>query len=832
MPKKYISITLNNIYKLDVIKAEELPLVFAQALCAIEDVTLREGIYSKTLKLPGTKNNQLIFGQLYSPVPEGPASEASNVANVSDYRSYPYFDCEVVVNGITHFKGKLKALNSSFNRNPTEYEVAFYSDNGDWVVGLRDKKLCDLDNWAQTIDWTEAKLATVNTDFKNNPNTQDWCLPLINYGKWGSYALKTFKYADLPVGEDKVGLVDYRPSIRILSYVKNILRAQGYQLQSNFMNGKFFRNLHMPFCIGDWRWKDKGSKTVLQAQYNGGGLHQTLNGVNPDGWQFVNFDDDSTAGNFDTYGAWNTGPQGVFVVPYAGTYRFEFEFINLLPAPSEKKVSLMVAGKYRIPFDGIGISPFVDANGLGIIKEAGGPTSKFNTAYVRLEAGDRISLFAFDADNTVSPFNQDVWLDYAQIVVQGQFDVVEPGDTDIPMKTVVPCLPQMAFLQGLIQKYNLIVKTDTFGKVAVMEPKHDCVFCDEHFSGFYNRLLEYEDWTNRFDITQGDEPQIEVVNDLANELFMKYKQDGSDTIVNEVQEDLKQSLYQASYKFDLAYSKTSTEEKENSFFAPTHHIRDLRLLAKYVDNTSAVLETYKPPYLPRIWSGGYGGASLMGIGAGLLSYPDQTFKSEPRVLYFLTDYASNLHSDDPEDSIGHQPWFGYVFYQFVGGVELPTNFITGCSFMVNYDNEADPDGDIYPNMSFADEVTGGLNKILQKGLLSKCWLNTFACLRSGLKLNAKFYLKDIDIQTMNWSKLKIVDNNVYMLYEISEFSLINNSSSKCILLMFKRIELIDHKRVTPFRYLTEVLGVPVYALDYPDLNNQRIIDGIRTLENY
>ena len=136
MNKVEIYIGSNSNYSLDV---GDFDISFNYSFNDIRDITKRNGSYSKTLSLPGTKNNNFVLGGLfdinsdYSLFNPNIKVDAKVVVN-----------SEVVMNGYLLLNSIDKLNNVDSQGNSIVYNVAIFSNNIDLLQALGEKTIGDL----------------------------------------------------------------------------------------------------------------------------------------------------------------------------------------------------------------------------------------------------------------------------------------------------------------------------------------------------------------------------------------------------------------------------------------------------------------------------------------------------------------------------------------------------------------------------------------------------------------------------------------------------------------------------------------------------------------
>jgi hypothetical protein len=99
--------------------------------------------FSKTLIIPGTANNNKLFGNIFEFSNSNFSSQGLNVGY--NYNASKSAKARLDVNGLTIIKGVLRLLEIVIDGESIEYEVAIFGELGGFVNALGTKKLEDLD---------------------------------------------------------------------------------------------------------------------------------------------------------------------------------------------------------------------------------------------------------------------------------------------------------------------------------------------------------------------------------------------------------------------------------------------------------------------------------------------------------------------------------------------------------------------------------------------------------------------------------------------------------------------------------------------------------------
>ena len=289
----------------DIGKDEDFPFTLTKKLASLKDISKRGGSYSKTFKVPATKENNKLLHYLYS-------SNQKVVKGLKQRKT-----ANVLVDGKIIERGYVKITNIETKNKTDYYSMSFFGDNVEWMTGLGEKDLTDLtyNNNAQTYN-----ASSIIASWSGTYDTgYDHAYPWISYGQ----------------NENGYGLTieDFFPAIYYKAIIERSLNSVGFTLNSTFLDGNF-EKLIFPF-IGD-KFKhtealvaDKLFRTSPTNEYlyycdysEGDNPGAGTNHINQGNVTIMRFSDDSTSPNFDTGGNYNTTTYK-YTISTIGKYRFK-----------------------------------------------------------------------------------------------------------------------------------------------------------------------------------------------------------------------------------------------------------------------------------------------------------------------------------------------------------------------------------------------------------------------------------------------------------------------------------------------------------------------------
>ena len=244
--------------ELDVTDHSDFPIAITFQVSDIKDITSTSGDYSKTFKLPATKNNNKLLRHPF----------ATNIDE--GVRVYESRKCRITINDSFYLLGLIKVTGiGGYGEEPSYYDCVFYGNNLNWSQDLSNSYMTQL-NWG-----SGGKGLTVNrTSIINTWQTVDSITsalpivyPITSYGDYNpdgepnTIQLLDTAYEDAPfagnVGKDgyygfynsgspyptPIPCVDWRPAIFVLDTLERIFKEAGYVINSSFMQTSMFKKL-------------------------------------------------------------------------------------------------------------------------------------------------------------------------------------------------------------------------------------------------------------------------------------------------------------------------------------------------------------------------------------------------------------------------------------------------------------------------------------------------------------------------------------------------------------------------------------------------------------
>lgn len=194
----------------------------------IKDFGAKNTTFSKTIILPGTKNNNKVFGNIFDINARNEFNPvASNIG--ANFNPAVAADAVIFADNMQVFNGVFRILEIIVEDGFIEYECAVFGTLGGFVAALANQKIEDLDFSAYNTAWTY-------TNITNSWNTiagSGLLFPLIDYGA-ASTAKVDFNFDTL------------RPALYVREILEKMIMASGYTWDFPALSSALFNRLIIP----------------------------------------------------------------------------------------------------------------------------------------------------------------------------------------------------------------------------------------------------------------------------------------------------------------------------------------------------------------------------------------------------------------------------------------------------------------------------------------------------------------------------------------------------------------------------------------------------------
>jgi hypothetical protein len=317
---------------LDTFGEEEL-ISLNYALADIRELDKKDTNYSKTITIPGTKNNDSIFEHIYE-----------FGANTTGFNPNKKVLSQISVNSNIVFTGWMQLISIIDEGTRREYEVTIYGSLDNLYSAIEGLRIEDL-------DFSEYNHTYLKSNIKNSWDTSiirnNYTIP-FQLGRGYVYPLEDRGFTSTNFYD----VEHFYPAIYVKEYLDKMFKVAGFTYKSDFFESDYFKKLIIPYSgstiflnweqiqerlfrahrdVDNYIWGgqqnnvDWGIGTqypnILEqtSQSSSSGPQVTNNGEMFKVYRFTN---DSTSPSFDNSNVYNTGT-GIYTVNKTSLYKFK-----------------------------------------------------------------------------------------------------------------------------------------------------------------------------------------------------------------------------------------------------------------------------------------------------------------------------------------------------------------------------------------------------------------------------------------------------------------------------------------------------------------------------
>lgn len=561
-----------NGYEVDLV--EDVPMPMTYEIANIRNPQAKNANYSKTITLPGTLNNNKLFGYLFD------TNVLVNSSGTTEYGSSfnpnKKASVQVLYDGEEQFNGYLRLDKINVLQNyAVSYDVTMFGKLADLFITVGEKTMAELDLSKYNHRYTrDVQQASWNSYIYKNGVTQA-------YADGEGYTYPMVDYARNNDTDYKVS--DFFPAIFYKTVLREIINQNGFQFDGTIFDNADFKKLVVSYGSGNLQLSQsqvdnrtfRASNTTTQIAYSSGTITT----------QYLGFNDDTTSPNQDTGGVYNTGT-GIFTCSVNGTYKIKF-YISASATHYPSTATATLTGNNlgwavierngsNINSTNIAIYPNGGVGGTGnlnifdatpVTSGATSPTSAGMIEVVTsLTAGDTVRCkFVGAYIPTTNCYGQapgSTSFTKVNITTDSYFkaEIADPtvneGDM-VDMNNVLPStIKQKEFLSSFFKMFNVYTEDDRYTENLLhFETRPD----------FYATSGTTRDFRDKLDLSQ--KYTIKPMGDLdARTYVYKFKDDG------DYWNDYYQKKYGQNYglkKYDIDNDFLKSVNVTESIFSPT-----------------------------------------------------------------------------------------------------------------------------------------------------------------------------------------------------------------------------------------------------------------------
>ena len=603
---------------LELANFNDFPLAITKGIVNLDNLKERTGTFTKTFKVPNTKNNANLL------------SSVDNINSRKDYRdALNRKPCIILVNDNPIEHGFVQVIKAFNNFKDGYFELVFYGDNIDWVKDANNLKL-------NTIIWTNNNIVfnQSNIDTINNLtySSTDIAFPYISRG---GNAIT-----------DATSVTDYIPCIYVKNLIEKSFNSLGYKVVSSLLTdiGGIVCDLGLNLSQLEANVKASKARATMTTP--------TFVNVDPNTTKRIIFNDDSTFPNEDENNYYNN-TTGIYTVPTTGTYAITV-LVNSFNTGADAVGELKVV-KNGDSTTSIGTGSVLDIENL---PTTGNITKTFN---VELNVGDELSIY-------INPDNKSANLitfgsgTYFKTQLTSEIDI---GSTFGVNGLIPDSIKFLDILNDITRMFNIYYWTDVKTKTVYFEPRDN----------FFKAKTEAIDWSDKLDISKSY--NVDYVSSYKRSINFSYKNDSNDKYLEEWNILNKKTYGKYTHELPNRFSKGNTNINLD-FFSATYGHKALEVSDDVGFTTLKIWNEYKTGgatpedknnnYEPRIFwhkngtqnsSDGYSRTINVNDGSNTTSRQDipygvfETYYDiEPPTPSWSLNFANGLKADGSTVEIG------------------------------------------------------------------------------------------------------------------------------------------------------------------------------------
>jgi hypothetical protein len=267
------------------------PLLITREIADIREPEKRASDWSKTFRIPGTSNNNKVFGHIFDV-----AQEQLNTGTqfAPDFNPNKKAQAVITFDEVEQVRGFVRLLNIVINRpGEVEYEVSVHGVGADFFARIRGRRLSDLDLSDLNHELTKDAIK----DSWGHNSEDGYVYPMINRGRNASF------YSVWAAS-------DFVPAVFAKRVVDDIFAAAGYTYtDDSFFNSAEFKRRVIPFPKKPQLNADEVTARAMKARRSSNANFAKA--------QAIVYNDDSSTGFYDNGNNYNTST-GQYISPAGG----------------------------------------------------------------------------------------------------------------------------------------------------------------------------------------------------------------------------------------------------------------------------------------------------------------------------------------------------------------------------------------------------------------------------------------------------------------------------------------------------------------------------------
>ena len=219
---------------------QDISTEFTYAIDDVSEFGSRNTSFSKTISIPGTATNNLVFGYIFE------LNNANFTDNTLPNVGYNYnvtkqANCKIFIDKVQIFKGTLRILEIVIDKETIEYQCSVLGELGGFINQLGNRRLEDLNFDAYDHTYSVANISAS----WDNPGGSGYYYPLIDYGSVSTGAGSTGPGA-YGVAKKDFQYTTFRPALYVKEYIDKIFAGTDYTFDCSFFETPLFKRLIIP----------------------------------------------------------------------------------------------------------------------------------------------------------------------------------------------------------------------------------------------------------------------------------------------------------------------------------------------------------------------------------------------------------------------------------------------------------------------------------------------------------------------------------------------------------------------------------------------------------
>ncbi len=470
---------------------EDVPIPLNYSIAEVQSIDKTNSAFSKTITIPGTKNNNKLLGHLF------------NIGVDNTYNVNVKAPCNIEVDTLEVIRGHLRLANiRRIQDDQVEYDVEVQGPVTSMFNLISDAKLTDLD------------FSTFDLLFTSAVVQASWTQQIYISGVLTASSLGIgYVFDFIDKGMDSTHKIYHwhksRPAIYVKQYIDKIFELAGFTYTCDFFETDFFKRLTIPSNTDSW--------TLTEAQLAARRFRASVTQytqLTSASLQTIHIDDDTTSPNTDPSGQWNTatylGTAGV-----TGTYTLQgyltFDFSVFTPGPSGGGYAVEIVAVKNITYNGSPQQIYEESMGLIVAGSSEVTVPIWNAGFYA--AGDTVQIKYRILGTNISAYPTIRFKAASYIDFGATPNVLAQGQTISINSSVPQDILCRDLFTSIIKMFNLYVDVDKqASNNLLISPRND----------FYEDGITI-DWSDKLD--RNNPLQITPANTGIKEYGFKYKED-------------------------------------------------------------------------------------------------------------------------------------------------------------------------------------------------------------------------------------------------------------------------------------------------------------------